>query len=136
MATNTNFNPKTMAEFTKDHLEFYGQSIFLEAIIGATTEQDLLVADDMLLTGGELLVEDGNMGDLIYLQVYHPTFGVVKEFVSGYHVAPDSIRQTVLNIQYPSKLFAGLSIRCKYVAANSGVVRRVAVNLFLHKILE
>jgi len=136
MAINTNFNPKTLNEFTKDHLEFAGKSVFLNAIENSTTEQDLIFTDDMLLTGGELLVEHGTIEDLIYLQVVHPTYGVIKEFITGYHIAPDSVRQITLNIQYPSKLPAGLSIRCKYVAASGGLTRKVAVNLFLHKILE
>jgi hypothetical protein len=136
MATGTLFNPKTLAEFTKDHLEFAGKSLFLTAMAGATTEQDLTATDDFLLTGGDLLVEGGSIDDQIFLQVVHPTFGVLKEFISGYRVAPDSVRQIDLQIQYPSKLIAGLSIRCKYVAANVGTDRKVAVNLFLHRILE
>lgn len=136
MAVNTNFNPKTLNEFTKDHLEFAGQAISLDAVESATTEQDLFFTDDVLLTGGELLVEHGSIEDLVYLQVIHPTYGVVKEFIKGFHVAPDSVRQTVLNIQYPSKLSAGLGIRCKYIAASGGITRKVAINIFLHKILE
>lgn len=136
MAINTTFNPKTINEFSKDHLEFAGQSLFLTANIDATTEQDLVLVDDMLLTGGELLVENGNIEDSIYLQVVHPTYGVVKEFVSDFKVAPDSVKQISLQVSYPSKLFAGLSIRCRYIAANSGTARKIAINLFLHRILE
>ena len=135
MPINTVFNPKTLSEFTKDHLEFAGKSLYLEALESATTEQDLTASEDYLLTGGELLVQNGSIDDEVFLQVVHPVIGVVKEFITGYRVAPDSVRQLSLQIDYPSKLLAGLSIRCKYVAA-SGVTRKVAVNLFLHRILE
>lgn len=135
MATNTTFNPKTLNEFTKDHLEFAGQSIYFEASPSATTEQDFVFVDDMLMTGGELLVENGSIEDQVFVQIVHPIYGVVKEFVTAYRVAADSIRQISLQIQYPSKLQAGLSVRCRYVAS-SGLVRKVALNLFLHRILE
>jgi len=107
MATNTVYNPKTLHEFTKDHLEFSGQSIYLTCGSSDTQEGDLALTDDYLITGGNLIVENGIIDDEVYLQVYHPTLGVVKEFVSGYRIASGTTRQLTLDLAYPAKTTAG-----------------------------
>ncbi len=136
MATNTTYSPKTLHEFTKDHLEFSGQSIYLTCGSSDTQEADLALTDDYLITGGNLIVENGIIDDEVYLQVYHPTLGVVKEFVSGYRIASGTTRQLTLDLAYPAKITAGLSIRCKYVSGFGLFTRKIAVNLYLHRVLE
>lgn len=136
MPTNTLFNPKTLNEFNKDHLEFSGQAIFLICDVSETQSQDLVLSDDYLVTGGDLLVEGGLIDDKIFLQVVHPVAGVIKEFISGFRIASDTIKQLNLQLPYPAKIPAGLSLRCKYISAATGSTRKIAVNFYLHKVLE
>lgn len=136
MPINTLFNPKTLSEFNKDHLEFSGQAIFLNCNVSETQSQDLVLADDYLVTGGDLLVEGGLIDDKIFLQVVHPVAGVIKEFISGFRIASDTIKQLNLQLHYPAKIPAGLSLRCKYIASADGALRKIAVNFYLHKVLE
>lgn len=136
MATNTIFNPKTLIEFSKDHLEFSGQSIYLDCDVSEEQTQDLALTDDYLITGGDLLVENGLIEDQIYLQVVHPVAGVIKEFISGFRIAADTIKQLNLQLPYPAKIPGGLSLRCKYVASSTGSSRKIAVNFYLHRVLE
>jgi hypothetical protein len=136
MPINTSFNPKTISEFTKDHLEFSGQALAFECLASATQTQDLMLSEDYLITGGSLIVEGGNIEDMIYLQVIHPVAGVLKEFITGYRIASDVSKQIELELKYPAKIVAGLGLRCKYVAGTTVSTRKIAVNFYLHRVLE
>jgi hypothetical protein len=135
MATNTTYDPQKSSDFEKSKLQFSGQSLYFETATMVTASQDLVLTDDYLLTGGTLLVQGGDMHDQVYLQVVHPTYGVVNEFVTGFRITPDSVKQFDLQLNYPAKLSAGLSLRCKYVASTALGLRDIAVNFFLHKVL-
>ena len=135
MPTNTTYNPERKSEFTKGNLLFSGQTIYFEINESQDSYSDLTLTDDYLLTGGRLLVENGNIGDQVYLQIVHPIFGVVNEFVSGYRISPDTSLQLDLDLDYPAKLPAGLSIRCRYVSNSNVAQRKIAINLYLHKVL-
>jgi len=135
MPTDTIYNPQKVSEFVKDNLQFSGQSIYFECSPSTENYTDLFLADDYLITGGRLLVEGGNLQDKIYMQVVHPTFGVVNEFISGFRISQDTALQLDLVIEYPAKLNAGLSVRCKYISNESVGTRKIAANLFLHKVL-
>jgi len=135
MPTNTNYDPKKSSDFTKDDLQFSGQAIYFECLENTESFGELTLAEDFLLTGGDLLVENGKIEDKIFLQIIHPTFGVVNEFVSGYRIMSDSVLQTKINSGYPAKLSAGLKIRCKYVAGAGTAARKIAVNLSLHRVM-
>ena len=135
MASNTIYNPLKVSDFTKDSIKFSGQSIYFQCESNTEASQDYTLTDDMLLTGGILLVKGGKFTDRIYLQVVHPIAGVVDEFVSGFRVAEDSNEQFKIDLPYPAKIPAGLKIRCKYVSSSDVGTRDVAVNFFLHKVL-
>lgn len=135
MPSNTIYNPLRTLDFTKDMVLFSGKSIYFDAATNAVTEADLTLTDDMLLTGGQLLVKGGDIHDVISLQIVHPTLGVVSEFVTDWHINPDQTEQFILNMNYPAKLATGLKIRCKYTAYDSLANRDVCVNLYLHKVL-
>lgn len=135
MPTNTQYNPQKTSEFVKDNLQFAGQAIYFECSADSENFSDLPLTDDYLITGGRLCVEGGNLQDKIFMQVVHPIIGVVNEFISGFRVAPDTTLQLDLEIGYPAKLSAGLIIRCKYIANSSIGTRKIATNLFLHKVL-
>jgi hypothetical protein len=135
MPSNTTYNPLRVLDFTKDNLNFTGQSIYFQCNSDSTAQCDLDITDDVLLTGGILLVKNGKFTDRIYLQVVHPSLGVLSEFVSGFRVAEDSNEQFKIDLPYPAKIPAGLKLRCKYVSSNDAGTRDVAVNFFLHKVL-
>lgn len=135
MPTNTQYDPQKKSEFVKDNLLFSGQAMYFECSPSLEQFGDLLLTHDYLLTGGRLLVENGKIGDKFYMQIVHPTYGVVNEFISGYRVSPDTTLQMDLDLDYPAKLPAGLTIRCKYIASSDMLSRKIALNLYLHKIL-
>lgn len=135
MATNTTYNPQRKSEFVKDNLQFSGQAIYFECWQNSNTFTDLELTDDYLLTGGRLIVQNGNIGDKVYFQIVHPVAGVVNEFVSGYRMSSDTSLQLDLDLDYPAKLPAGLFIRCRYVSNGEIAQRKIALNLYLHKVL-
>ena len=136
MPTGTGYNPQKTSDFEKSKLIFSGQTIYFDALENDTTDGDLTLADDVLITGGQLLVKGGNIHDQVFMQVVHPTAGVLNEFVSGWRINPDSTDQFTIVLNYPAKIPAGLIIRCKYIADATTGTRDVAVNLHLHKVLE
>lgn len=135
MPTNTQYNPQKTSDFVKDNLQFSGQSIYFECASSSESYSDLVLTDDYLITGGQLLVEGGNLQDKIFMQVVHPSLGVVNEFISGFRISIDTSLQLNLVLEYPAKLSAGLSVRCKYISNDTLGVRKIAANLFLHKVL-
>jgi hypothetical protein len=132
---NSTYDPQKLSDFEKGKLEFSGQSIYFECSESMTQSADYLVTDDILITGGILLVKGGKLEDRVYLQVVHPTAGVINEFISGYRISEDVNKQFEMNLPYPAKIPAGLSIRCKYVADALVGIRDIAVNFYFHKIM-
>lgn len=136
MPSNTVYNPEKTSEFVKSKLNFNGQSIRGTVEPSQITEVDYTLADDHLLTGGTLIVKEAKITDKVSLQIIHPTYGIINEFVKEYGVAEDQQVQFSLNLEYPAKLVTGLKIRCKYEASSDISVRQFVLNLRLHKILE
>lgn len=126
------------AVFFKNKSPYYIFARLIEWVDGTDFShcEIVKVADDYLVTGGDLLVEGGLIDDKIFLQVVHPVAGVIKEFISGFRIASDTIKQLNLQLHYPAKIPAGLSLRCKYIASADGALRKIAVNFYLHKVLE
>lgn len=136
MPQNTIYNPENRSMFSKQNLLFSGKTIAFSCLANSESNGDLTLTDDSLLTGGILLVKNGNFFDEVSLQIVHPTLGVVNEFVTKYRIVEDEIRQFMLDLDYPAKIPAGLSIRVQYKASNNGQsTREIAINLFLHKVL-
>lgn len=137
MATNTTFAPECKSQFVKSQLQFSGQAISFDCLTNAESNGDLVLTDDHLLTGGILLVKNGEFTDEVSLQIVHPTYGVVNEFVTKYRIIEDETRQFMLDLDYPAKLSAGLTIRVHYKASNlSATTRKIALNIFLHKVMS
>jgi len=132
---NSGYDPVNVNDFEKSKLSFSGQGIYFECSENAEASQDLVLADDYLLTGGTLIVKGGDLHDKVYLQVIHPQAGLLSEFVSGFRVIGDQQKQFDLQLPYPAKIPGGLSLRCKFVAGATVGVRDIAVNFYLHKVL-
>jgi hypothetical protein len=135
MATNTTYNPEKVSDFEKSKLNFLGQSISESTLENTTKNVDLTLTDDFLLTGGVLMVKNGKMTDKVSLQIVHPVYGVVNEFVKEYRVVEDEQVQFKIDLPYTAKLPAGLKIRCSYIASSELGERTFALNIFLHKVL-
>jgi hypothetical protein len=135
MAQNTTYNPEKVSDFEKSKLNFLGQSVTGTVVENETINADLVLTDDFLMNGGVLIVKEAKITDKVSLQVVHPIYGVVNEFVKEYRLAEDQQVQFNLDLPYPAKLFAGLTIRCKYQASSDAGTRVFALNLMLHKVL-
>lgn len=136
MPINTIYNPEKVSDFQKSKLNFAGRSITGTVNENETINADYTFIDDTLMNGGVLIVKEAKITDKVSLQVVHPTYGVVNEFVTEYRLAEDQQVQFKLDLPYPAKLVAGLTIRCKYVASEEKGQRIFALNLLLHKVLE
>jgi hypothetical protein len=137
---NSTYNPETVKEFEKSKVSLSGQSAYGECTVTDITiltpvNIDLTLVDDFLLTGGTLIVKGGHMEDMVYMQVIHPLYGVVDEFISGFRILADSQKQFELSSPYPAKLPTGLILRVKYVPFAWIGIRDIAINYMLHKIL-
>lgn len=135
MAQNTTYNPERTSEFSKNYLNFNGQSIRGSVNSQEVITSDYTLSDDHLLTGGVLIVKDARIDDRVSLQIVHPVHGVVNQFVTDYGMSEDSQVQFNINLEYPAKIFAGLTIRCKYEASIDRAERKFVLNLKLHKII-
>ena len=136
MPINTTYNPEKTSDFVKSKLNFNGQAIRGEIEQGQTVTCDLTLTDDHLLTGGVLIVKEAKFLDKVSLQIVHPQAGVVNQFVTDWGMSEDQQVQFSLNLEYPAKLAAGLTIRCKYEASNDPGQSSLVLNLRLHKVLE
>ena len=132
---NSTFKPNHRSQFQADWLKFDGKSAYAEAQSSEEKNSDLVLTDDVLLTGGYVCVQGGKFGDKICLQVVHPQAGVLDQFVSDYYIKSDSESQFSIDLDYPAKLPAGLIVRAVYKSNNNEGLRRIAVNYFLHKVL-
>ena len=135
MPSNTTYNPEKVSDFEKSKLNFAGKSVSATVNENETINADYTLTDDMLMNGGVLIVKEAKITDKVSLQIVHPTYGVVNEFVTDYRLAEDQQVQFKLDLPYPSKLLTGLTIRCKYVASEEKGQRVFALNLLLHKVL-
>lgn len=132
---NSTFDPQNIDGFNKTNLAFFGKGIIGQGNLSSTTTLDYVLTDDVLMTGGIVLVKNAQFGDKISLKIVHPVYGVVNTFVDGFYVQETSQEQLNINLNYPAKLPAGLTIRCEYTANAIAGLREIAANLFLHKVL-
>lgn len=132
---NSTYSPQNINSFEKDKLEFFGQGVYGEIQESQTLSFDLVLDDDVLITGGFLNVKNGKFGDKASLQFVHPTFGVIKEPIKNYGMIEDQQRQFSIELEYPKVVPAGIIIRLSYVADATVGVRGVHINYFLHKIM-
>lgn len=135
MASNTTYNPEKVSDFEKSKLNFAGKSVTGVVNENEIINADYTLSDDMLMTGGVLIVKEAKITDKVSLQIVHPLYGVVNEFVTDYRLAEDQQVQFKLDLPYPAKILAGLTIRCKYQASEQNGQRTFSVNLLLHKVL-
>jgi hypothetical protein len=139
MASNTLFTPSSINEFVNVGVHFDGLYATGTVTAGQTSNIDLKMNDDMLLTGGLLLAKGGVFGDTVAAQVVDVdnilglgAGAVLNQFVSW--ILPDSPVSMQLEVPYPSKIIAGLYLRLAYTSIGATNVQ-VGVNYMTHKVL-
>jgi hypothetical protein len=133
------YNPIHMDDFDKSKLAFDGQGVSTTVTAGTTSNLDYVLTDDCLITGVELIVNNGNYGDTLSLQVVDTTGftgylagTVLDQFGTNWNVSP--ISDTQFDIVYPAKIIANLTLRVIYASTGSSNVF-IGVNYKLHKCL-
>lgn len=141
MANNTTYNPNNITEFNKKALQFNGIGVSAVAIAGYSTNIDYKITDDMLITGAQVLTDISTFGDSLSFQVIDidNIFGyganlIINQFVSNWQMKSDSQEQINLQVNYPSKIPAGLYLRSIYVSTGPSDVK-ISINYTLHKVI-
>jgi hypothetical protein len=123
---------------------------------GETADIDFVLTSERYVSGGEIIVENAEIGDYIVASVQDPNglipapyrsvvcenWPMVAEYISKCFMpisVPGTIQAGSISTYsidtYPlnAKISQGLSLRISYHAVNSGLTRRVAVNYHLTK---
>lgn len=138
MPSNTTYNPPNIGSLVKNALLFNGQSIQATVTAGQSANLDLLLCDDHLITGIWPIINNGNYGDNIKIQVVDTTgftgqpAGTVLQQLCSFYVPPTM--STQFDLLYPAKAISGLTLRIVYNSTGSSDVF-VAINYKLHKVL-
>lgn len=134
------YNPSKISDFEATKLNFlgYGQSVACAA--STTTQADVFLNDDFLLSGGSCIVKGAAHGDHIAMQVIdidnvlgYGANTMLKSFITNWYVAEGS-SSFLLEVPYPAKILGGLYIRITYTSTGLTPVN-FAVNFLLHKVL-
>jgi hypothetical protein len=128
MATNTKYDVMNMNSIDKTKVNFNGKKNKVIIPAGSLQNIDISFADDVLITGAILKLENNNPDDSYKFQVVHPNgVTVLNEFIDWYAVELDE------NLLYPAKIPGGLIVRIAYQSAGTSDVI-VRVNYKAHKI--
>lgn len=138
MPSNTTYNPTHINDFEKTKLNFNGQGVTSSISAGTTTNIDYLLTDDCLITGVELISNNGNYGDYIIMQVVdttgiagYPPNTVLEQIGTNWYLPPTA--DTQFEIVYPAKIITGLTLRIIYKSTALLGTTFIAINYKLHK---
>jgi hypothetical protein len=139
MPTNTTYNPPNINSFIKAALNFNAQGVSTTGTAGAVTNLDYTLSDDCLITGMELIINNGNYGDKASFQIvdgsgaFSGTPGtVLNQFATNWNIPPTA--DTQFDMAYPAKIYAGLTLRIVYTSTGTSNPF-IAINYKLHKVL-
>ncbi len=142
MATGTTFRPDKYSELGALNLLFDARGVKATASANNTTNIDMLVSDDSLITGVHLLVNNAAFGDKVTLQVVDKdnVLGlgagtVLRQPATDWYIASDVQTQLAASSLYPAKIVAGLYLRVVYTSVALLTSPTVAINYHLHKVL-
>lgn len=139
MPSNTTYTASRMQDLDKNNLALFSQGVSGTAFANTTTNIDLLLTDDAILTGIYVITNGGSYGDKISIQVidiagtYFPANTVIATAVSNWYVPPNI--NFHFSSVFPQKLLTSLTIRVSYTSnALLGSVF-VGMNYELQKVL-
>lgn len=138
---NSGLSINKVEMFASDNVRFDGKGVLDTAIAGTTHNVDLIMTDDVFLTGGILRTDNAEFGDYADMQVVDKNniLGngaglVINQFVTKWYMRSDAQQQFETSLPYPSKIFAGLCLRLVYHSTGSVDVK-VVMNYELHRAL-
>lgn len=143
MASNTTYKPTRVIDFEAAKLNADFQSIQGTAAAGVSTNFDLVMTNDELITGMEVIAMNSTFGDTITFQLLAGTaytaYGyaatqVLNQFVTNWGVCTDSQKKISKEIDYPAKFITGTVVRVVYKSYGTTPVNLI-INLDLHKVL-
>lgn len=125
--------------YRKSDLSQQNSMFMLEGIkgvanAGQTTNIDWQLPQERWVTGGQLILENHASGDSVsYYVVYKYQGGesVVGQFANNFYPVTDKQEQISIDVDYLSRLDAGLWIRIAYTSVGQTNVT-VKLNLFSH----
>lgn len=133
MATNTIYNPQTLAELDSSKLQGYGQGATGACAALAATNIDLALTDDVLITGLQLVTIGASVGDYCIVQVLIGGVVVATPIPGPWYVQANGAMD--FNLVFPVKAIAGATLRVVYHATVILIVPTMSVNYKLWKIL-
>lgn len=141
MASNTKYNPQHVNDFEKSKLSIDAQGVTAAVANGTTSNMDLTLTDDCLLTGVVFFTNASGYGDYVQLQVvdasgaFTGTPGtVLLQPATNWYVSPGSYLS--MDADYPAKIYAGLTLRVVYTNVAIGLgSTQIFMNYKLHKCL-
>lgn len=134
------YAPQKISEFQASKLTFNGRGAAAECAAGTDTILDIVLEDDNLITGGELITYGAATGDHITAQIVdidnimgYGAGAVLNTFMTNWRVKKGDSSYNLL-VNYPAKVPAGLAIRIIYTSAGT-VDSTLEVNYMLHKVM-
>ena len=152
---NSTYAPKRYEDLNSDSCTVDNQTIQDVADAGTSTNIDLKLTDDHLITGIQLIVENANFGDTVTMQVVdndgvlptvygpywtaeqpvlYPNYPVLRQFATNWGLSSDVQVKFDEGQLYPAKIIAGLYIRIIYTSTGTSNVNVIA-NYRLHMVL-
>lgn len=140
--TGTVYNPTSVDAFDKTKLNYNGLKVSASVAAGATTDVNLALTDDHLLTGAQLIltgacdldevqfkIVDSSSSIPVPARVAFPNYPILNQFIDWY------ASNFSKDLPYPAKITAGLTLRVTYKNTCVSTAVTVKVNYFLHKII-
>jgi hypothetical protein len=127
-ASGTTYNPSRSDELDKTKVNFNGQKVMGTVPALSTSNIDMTLSDDCLLTGAKVILVGACEDDEIKFQVLVGST-VVNQFIDWY--ASDLEKE----LKYPAKIPTGLTLRVVYKNTCPTTSVKVKINYSLHKVL-
>ncbi len=132
MPSNTTYQPD-MYPLDSTRVEGYGQGVGAICSANGTTNMDLTLTDDVIVTGLEILTGSVTPGDYAQLQVLVAGVPVRAPIPGPWYLQADG--KSDHRMEMPLKAVAGMVLRVKVTTTTPLITPFVAVNFKLWKVL-
>lgn len=134
MPANTLYNPERLTDLQNSLLVGAARGVSAVCSADGVTNLDLVLTDDVLMTGLCFIVSGATLGDYVSLQVLDPNNNVVAQPVSKWYVPANDSQD--FNMVFPVKALARFTLRAVYCATALDLTPILAVNYKLWKVLQ
>lgn len=135
-ATNTIYNPQSYP-LDGSKVQAAGQGVAATCAANTTTNLDIDLTDDMLVTGAEIVITGASIGDYIQLQVVqtaNKSIVLATPLPGPWYVQQTG--DTDFRFEFPVKATAGMTLRVIYHATVILITPTMAANFKLWKVLQ